>query len=123
LPERRFTPPWSAEELDACFVVKDGSGQKLGYFYYEEEPGRRSAAIRLSGCGPDVPTKSRAGEWFQPSAAIARTLRQVTLTKPSFVRIPAICDGSHITVGNSGRGGLNSKGGEKSIAWGEDAQC
>jgi hypothetical protein len=23
--------------LDACFVVKDASGQKLGYFYFEEE--------------------------------------------------------------------------------------
>jgi hypothetical protein len=28
--------------------VKDGSGQKLGYFYYEEEPGRRSAAKLLT---------------------------------------------------------------------------
>jgi hypothetical protein len=27
----------SVEELDACFVVRDASGQKLGYFYYEEE--------------------------------------------------------------------------------------
>jgi hypothetical protein len=25
--------------LDACFVVKDANGQKLGYFYFEEEPG------------------------------------------------------------------------------------
>jgi len=24
--------------------VKDGSGQKVAYIYYEEEPGRRSAA-------------------------------------------------------------------------------
>jgi hypothetical protein len=30
--------------LEACFVVKDSSGQKLAYVYYEEEPGRRSAA-------------------------------------------------------------------------------
>jgi hypothetical protein len=45
---RRFPPPWSVEELDACFVVRDHSGQKLGYFYYEEEPGRRSAAKLLS---------------------------------------------------------------------------
>jgi hypothetical protein len=36
------------EELDACFVVKDSSGQKLGYFYFEEEPGRRSAAKLLT---------------------------------------------------------------------------
>jgi len=29
-------------------VVKDSAGQKLGYFYYEEEPGRRSSAKLLS---------------------------------------------------------------------------
>jgi hypothetical protein len=29
-------------------VVRDASGQKLGYFYYEEEPGRRSAAKLLT---------------------------------------------------------------------------
>jgi hypothetical protein len=27
---RRFPPPWTVEELEACFVVKDASGQKLG---------------------------------------------------------------------------------------------
>jgi hypothetical protein len=46
--DRRFPPPWSVEELDACFVVKDSSGQKLGYFYFEDEPGRRSAAKLLT---------------------------------------------------------------------------
>jgi hypothetical protein len=44
----RFPLPWTIEELDACFVVKDASGQKLGYFYYEEEPGRRSTAKMLT---------------------------------------------------------------------------
>ena len=48
MPERLFPPPWSAEELEACFVVLDASGQKLGYFYYEEEPGRRSVAKLLT---------------------------------------------------------------------------
>jgi hypothetical protein len=38
---RRFPPPWSVDEPEACFVVKDGAGQKLAYVYYEEEPGRR----------------------------------------------------------------------------------
>jgi hypothetical protein len=45
---RRFPPPWSIEELDACFVVRDANGQALSYIYYESEPGRRSAAKLLS---------------------------------------------------------------------------
>jgi endo-1,4-beta-D-glucanase Y len=45
---RRFPAPWSIEDTGAAFVVKDATGQKLGYFYYEEEPGRRSAAKLLA---------------------------------------------------------------------------
>ena len=49
MPARRFPPPWSLEELnDACFVVTDSAGQKLAYVYFEEEPGRRSAAKLLT---------------------------------------------------------------------------
>ena len=48
MPARRFPPPWSVEELDACFIVKDSAGHKLAFVYYEEEPGRRSAAKLLS---------------------------------------------------------------------------
>ena len=48
MPARRFPPPWSVEELDACFIVRDHSGQALAYLYFEEEPGRRSAAKLLS---------------------------------------------------------------------------
>jgi hypothetical protein len=33
--------------LDACFVVTDSAGQKLAYVYFENEPGRRSAAKLL----------------------------------------------------------------------------
>jgi hypothetical protein len=29
VPARRFPPPWSVEDIDAAFVVKDGSGQKV----------------------------------------------------------------------------------------------
>jgi hypothetical protein len=29
--ERRFRPPWTVEELDACFVVRDSNGQQLAY--------------------------------------------------------------------------------------------
>jgi hypothetical protein len=46
--QRRFPPPWSVEEQDACFVVRDHNGQQLAYVYFEEEPGRRSAARLLS---------------------------------------------------------------------------
>ena len=35
---RRFLPPWSVEELDACFVVRDHNGQALAYVYFEDEP-------------------------------------------------------------------------------------
>jgi hypothetical protein len=46
---RRFPLPWTIEELnDACFVVSDSKGQQLAYIYYEEEPGRRTAAKLLS---------------------------------------------------------------------------
>ena len=42
-------PPWTIEEHnDAFFVVRDASGQALGYFYFEDEPGRRSAAKLLT---------------------------------------------------------------------------
>jgi hypothetical protein len=48
MPERRFPPPWSVEELEAYFVVRDHKGQALAYVYFEDEPGRRSAAKLLS---------------------------------------------------------------------------
>jgi hypothetical protein len=49
MPDRgRLPPPWTIEDIGAAFVVKDSAGQKLGYFYYEEDPGRRSAAKLLT---------------------------------------------------------------------------
>jgi hypothetical protein len=45
MPERRFPPPWSVEELDACFVVRDHNGQQLAYVYFEDEPGRRTLTV------------------------------------------------------------------------------
>ena len=46
---RRFPPPWTIEEHNnACFIVRDKAGQALGYFYFEDEPGRRSAANLLT---------------------------------------------------------------------------
>ncbi len=48
MAERCFPPPWTVEELEACFVVRDHNGQKLAYVYFEEEPGRGSAAKLLT---------------------------------------------------------------------------
>ena len=44
----RFPPPLTFEEQAACFVVRDHSGQARAYIYFEDEPGRRSAAKLLS---------------------------------------------------------------------------
>jgi hypothetical protein len=41
---RRFPPPWSVDETEPCFIVRDHNGQALAYVYCEDEPGRRSAA-------------------------------------------------------------------------------
>jgi hypothetical protein len=54
MPARRF-PPGRSRTISTAFVAKDGGGQKLGYFYYEEEPGRRSAAKLFS--------KDDAADW------------------------------------------------------------
>jgi hypothetical protein len=39
---------WTAEETEACFIVRDANGQALGYFYFEDKRGRRSAAKLLT---------------------------------------------------------------------------
>jgi hypothetical protein len=48
MADRRFPQPWSVEEQPACFCVRDHNGQALAYVYFEDEPGRRSAAKLLS---------------------------------------------------------------------------
>jgi hypothetical protein len=40
--------PWTVEETDACFIVKDHAGLSLAYVYFEDEPGRRSSAHLLT---------------------------------------------------------------------------
>ncbi len=45
---RRFPSPSTIEEHAESFIVREATGQALGYFYFEDEPGRRSAAKLLS---------------------------------------------------------------------------
>ena len=45
---RRFPPPWSIEERQKSFIVKDASGQQLAYLYFEDEPQRQMSMKRLS---------------------------------------------------------------------------
>jgi hypothetical protein len=48
MSQRRFPLPWTVEELEACFVVRDHNGRQLAYVYFEDEPGRRAAAKLLT---------------------------------------------------------------------------
>jgi hypothetical protein len=70
MPERRFTLPWDIDHNGACFIVRDANGQALSYVYYENEPGRRTAAglltrdearrIRHQYCKADRPVEEAA---------------------------------------------------------------
>jgi len=46
--QRRSPPPWTIEEHTETFIVRNATGQALAYFYFEEKPGRRSAAKLLT---------------------------------------------------------------------------
>jgi hypothetical protein len=35
----RFPPPWSVDEQDGCFVVRDRNGRALSYIYFKRERG------------------------------------------------------------------------------------
>ena len=74
MADRRFPPPWSIEEANgACFIVRDGTGQALGYFYFEEEPGRRSVANLL--------TRDEARRMASNFAKLPELLRRPTSSK------------------------------------------
>jgi hypothetical protein len=44
----RYPAPWSVEETDCCFIVKDRNSQALAFIYFVDEPGHRLAAGLLT---------------------------------------------------------------------------
>jgi hypothetical protein len=51
-----IAPPWSVEQQDACFVVRDHDGQPLAYVYFpttgggEARGGGRLGSLKGFGC-------------------------------------------------------------------------
>jgi endo-1,4-beta-D-glucanase Y len=78
---RRFPPPWTFEDHNnACFMVNDANGLALAYVYYEQEPGRRTAANLMArdearrfaaNVGVRLMTRMRHGGLRRSSPAIA----------------------------------------------------
>jgi hypothetical protein len=62
----RFPSPWSIEQHPECFIVRDAKGQALGYFYFDEEPHRRTVNQRM--------TKSEARRMAANFARLPRIL-------------------------------------------------
>jgi hypothetical protein len=48
LPDRRFPPPWSVDDIGGCFVVKASNNRPLVFIYYGEGVARRSLARLLT---------------------------------------------------------------------------
>jgi hypothetical protein len=46
MPPRRFPPPWSIEDRQESFIVKDANGQQLASVYFENEPQRQMSMKR-----------------------------------------------------------------------------
>jgi hypothetical protein len=69
LTANHFTPPWTVQELEACFVVIDSSGQKLAFVYHRDEPSQRAAKLpskdqarQIATCQLDTTVTNRMWE-------------------------------------------------------------
>ncbi|MEQ8822966.1 MAG: hypothetical protein RIC14_01185 [Filomicrobium sp.] len=48
MTDRRFPPPWTAEQKRESFIVKDATGLPICYLYYEDLDERRWHTNRLT---------------------------------------------------------------------------
>ena len=46
---RRFPPPWSVEENERWFAVRDHDGQQLAYVYFDISRKRRAGDFKVGG--------------------------------------------------------------------------
>jgi hypothetical protein len=74
---RRFPPPWSVEDTNACYIVRDHNGQVLAYVYFEEEQGRRSASKLLTR---DEARRIAVNIAMLPELLAGRSVRARTVT-------------------------------------------
>jgi hypothetical protein len=61
LSARRFPPPWSVEEGETYFVVKENEGQQLAYVHFDDprsaaKPLTRDEARRIAVNMPSCPS-------------------------------------------------------------------
>jgi hypothetical protein len=70
---RRFPPPWSVEETDACFIVKDHAGQALAYVYGSA---RDSDSRQVKARSLNLWPNNRLDELLPWRSAAARQLQQ-----------------------------------------------
>jgi hypothetical protein len=79
---RRFPPPWSVEDKDTYFIVRDHNGQDLAYVYAEDKrtgvrPLTRDEARRIAGNVAKLPELVR-----KPDSIAPAPLGQLSATWP-----------------------------------------
>ena len=47
-PSCRFPPPWTVEETEPCFILRDANKRALAFVYCEDEPGKRTTGKLLT---------------------------------------------------------------------------